>query len=271
VQGRSPCLIDWRKWLAPNRGKVQNLFPREEAAMSRNQVAAPGDRSVWRAAVAQTFPIALGYVPVGMAYGVLAGKAGLCALNVLAMSVLVYAGSAQLVAVGLFAAGASGLALVATTFIVNLRHLLFSAAMAPLLSGWRKRELAFFAFELTDESFALHAARFGRGDRDKGVTLAANMAAQAAWVGGTALGVLLGDVLGDGRAFALDFALPGMFLALLAGQLKSRSHVAAAVAGAALSLAAAHCGASGFGTLGAGLIGAACGMGVERWTTRQPS
>ncbi len=228
-------------------------------------------RPPWREALVRTWPIALGYVPVGMAYGVLAGKAGLGALNVLAMSLLVYAGSAQLVAVGLFAAGASGLSVVATTLAVNLRHLLFSAAMAPLLRGWRKPELAAFAFELTDESFALHAARFGRGDRDKGLTLAINVAAQAAWVAGTALGLVLGDALGDGRAFALDFALPGMFLALLAGQLAGRSHVAAALSGAVLSLGAAQWGLSGGGTLAAGLCGAACGLGVERWTRNKRS
>lgn len=238
---------------------------------AQHGVAAPPPGGLLRQTFSQTLPIALGYVPVGMAYGVLAGKAGLGAVNVLAMSVLVYAGSAQLVAVGMFASGASALSLVAMTLAVNLRHLLFSAAMAPLLSGWRKRELAAFAFELTDESFALHAARFGRGDRDKALTLSINVAAQSSWVGGTALGVILGDVLGDGRAFALDFALPGMFLALLAGQLKGRSHAAAAVVGAALALAAAHWGAGGLGALGAGLAGAACGFGVERWTTRQPS
>ncbi|MHC1790682.1 AzlC family ABC transporter permease [Solidesulfovibrio sp.] len=222
-------------------------------------------------ALSLTLPIALGYVPVGMAYGVLAGKAGLSTVNVLLMSVLVYAGSAQLVAVGLLAAGASAAAVVATTLAVNLRHVLFSAAMAPFLSGWRKRELAAFAGELTDETFALHAARFGRGDRDKATTLSVNVLAHAAWVGGTALGVALGDVLGDGRAFALDFALPGMFLALLAGQLASRSQVAAALVGGGLSLAAAGLGCSGFGALAAGLAGAGCGLGVERWMTRRPS
>ncbi|MGE4537308.1 MAG: AzlC family ABC transporter permease [Desulfovibrio sp.] len=233
---------------------------------SGEQAGAPG--AVWRAALGQTLPIAMGYVPVGMAYGVLAGKAGLDALNVLAMSLLVYAGSAQLVAVGLFAAGASGLSIVITTLAVNLRHVLFSAAMAPLLSGWRKRELAAFSFELTDESFALHAARFGRGDKDKKRTLAINLLAQSAWVLGTALGVIVGDALGDGRAFALDFALPGMFVALLAGQLKGPSHVVAALAGAGFSLVAALHGASGFGTLAAGLAGAACGTVTAAWTDK---
>jgi len=233
------------------------------------QFPSPPPSGLLKQSLSQTLPITLGYVPVGMAYGVLAGKAGLSALNVLLMSVLVYAGSAQLVAVGLFAAGASGLAVVAMTVAVNLRHVLFSAAMAPLLSGWRKRELAAFAFELTDESFALHAARFGRGDRDKGLTLSINVLAQASWVAGTALGVALGDILGDGRAYALDFALPGMFLALLAGQLGSRSQMAAAVVGAALSLTAAGLGVAGVGALAAGLAGAGCGLGVERWMTRR--
>ena len=235
------------------------------------QPGAAGSGSAWKKALSLTLPVTLGYVPVGMAYGVLAGKAGLSAINVLLMSILVYAGSAQLVAVGLFASGATAWALIATTLAVNLRHVLFSAAMAPLLAGWRKRELAVFAFELTDESFALHAARYGRGDRDKAVTQWINVLAQASWVGGTALGVALGDILGDGRAFALDFALPGMFLALLAGQLGSRSQVAAAVSGGSLSLLASGLGLTGYGALAAGLIGAGCGLGVERWMTRQPS
>ncbi|WP_428563154.1 MAG: AzlC family ABC transporter permease [Solidesulfovibrio sp. DCME] len=237
--------------------------------MSSAPVMVAAGRAVWREALARVAPIAMGYVPVGMAYGVLAGKAGLGALNVLAMSLLVYAGSAQLVAVGFFAAEASAVSIVATTFVVNLRHVLFSAAMAPFLSGWRKGELAAFAAELTDESFALHAARFGKGDRDKALTLSINVLAQASWLAGTALGILAGDALGDGRTLALDFALPGMFLALLAGQLKSRSQVAAAVAGAAFSLLAKSAGASGLGTLAAGLGGAACGMGVETWTARK--
>ncbi|MGD9611020.1 MAG: AzlC family ABC transporter permease [Desulfovibrionaceae bacterium] len=99
-------------------------------------------------ALAQVWPMALGYVPVGMAYGVLAGKAGLSAVNILAMSLLVYAGSAQLVAVGLFASGASAASLVATTLVVNVRHALFAAALSPFLSGWRKRGLAAFALAL---------------------------------------------------------------------------------------------------------------------------
>lgn len=116
----------------------------------------------------QTLPIILGYVPVGFAYGVLAQKSGLSGINTILMSLLVFAGSAQLIAVGLFAAKAAPLAIVATTFVVNLRHLLMSAALAPYLRGWSKSRLALFSYQLTDETFALHVGRFAKGETGPG-------------------------------------------------------------------------------------------------------
>ena len=85
--------------------------------------------------VRQALPIVLGYIPVGFAYGVLAQKNGLGLFNAVAMSVIVFAGSAQLISAGLFGAAASPFTLIFTTFVVNLRHLLMSAALAPKLKG----------------------------------------------------------------------------------------------------------------------------------------
>ena len=229
------------------------------APVSGAPLTAPGALALWREALARVAPIAMGYVPVGMAYGVLAGKAGLCALNVLAMSLFVYAGSAQLVAVGFFAAGASALSIVATTFVVNLRHLLFSAAVAPSVSGWRKRELAAFAFELTDETFALHANRFAKGETGPGETFGINVIAQSAWVGGTVLGLAASTLITDIRPIGLDYALPAMFIALLAGQAKSRTHLAVALFSGILSTALILWGVDRFGVLAATLAGAALG------------
>ena len=109
--------------------------------------------------VRQALPIVLGYIPVGFAYGVLAKKSGLGLFNCVAMSVIVFAGSAQLIGAGLFGAAASPFTLVFTTFVVNLRHLLMSAALAPKLKGWHKWQIALFGYELTDETFALHSMR----------------------------------------------------------------------------------------------------------------
>jgi 4-azaleucine resistance transporter AzlC len=152
----------------------------------------------------QALPIILGYVPVGFAYGVLAQKSGLSGLNTILMSVLVFAGSAQLIAVGLFASGAAPLAVVATTFVVNLRHLLMSAALAPFLRAWSKTRLALFAYQMTDETFALHANRFAKGETGPGETFGINVIAQSAWVGGTVLGLAASTLITDIRPIGLD-------------------------------------------------------------------
>ena len=95
-----------------------------------------GRRPILRDALAafeQALPVAMGYIPIGFAYGVLAIKAGISPANTLWMSVIVFAGSSQLIAVGLFTAGAGSLSMIITTFIVNLRHMLMSASLSPFL------------------------------------------------------------------------------------------------------------------------------------------
>ncbi|QLA17493.1 AzlC family ABC transporter permease [Desulfolutivibrio sulfoxidireducens] len=204
-------------------------------------------------------PVVLGYVPVGFAYGVLAKNAGLSTTNVLGMSVLVFAGSAQFIAVGMLAAGASLAGIVLTAFVVNLRHLLFSAALSPAFAAWRRRDLALVAFELTDETFALHASGQAAGPPDRAETLAVGVMAQAAWVAGSALGAWAGASVGPVTPIALDFALPAMFIALLAGQITGRLHLMVALFSGALSTIFALVGADRFGVLAATLAGAALG------------
>ena len=219
----------------------------------------------------QALPIILGYVPVGFAYGVLAQKSGLSEANTILMSVLVFAGSAQLIAVGLFASGAGPLAVVATTFIVNLRHLLMSAALAPFLRAWSRTRLALFAYQLTDETFALHVGRFARGETGATETFGINVIAQCAWVGGTVLGLAASTLITDIRPIGLDYALPAMFIALLLGQLKSRTHLAVAVVAGVLSTALMFAGLGQSHVLGATVIAATFGLGVHTWTSRRSS
>lgn len=227
--------------------------------------------SVLASAFRQTLPIILGYVPVGFAYGVLAQKSGLSGINTILMSVLVFAGSAQLIAVGLFASGAAPLAVVATTFVVNLRHLLMSAALAPFLRAWSKTRLALFAYQMTDETFALHANRFAKGETGAGETFGINVIAQSAWVGGTVLGLAASTLITDIRPIGLDYALPAMFIALLLGQLKSRQHLAVALIAGLLSTALMLAGLDQSHVLAATIIAATIGLGVHAWTSKQSS
>jgi 4-azaleucine resistance transporter AzlC len=224
----------------------------------------------WLQGMAQAVPIVLGYIPVGFAYGVLAQKAGLSAFNTLLMSIIVYAGSAQLIVVGLISSGMAPLSIIITTFIVNLRHMLMSAALSPHLQSWRKPELAVFAYELTDESFALHATRMDGQERPKSETLAINVTAQASWVLGTAIGIYSGQMIAEIEPFALDYALPAMFIALLVMQIKNKVQVLVAVLAGALSLGLYLLGFQQWYVIIATVLAATLGVVVEKWT-KQPS
>lgn len=218
--------------------------------------------------VKQTLPIVLGYIPVGFAYGVLAKKTGLSDLNTLLMSIIVFAGSAQLIAVGLLGAGASFLSVVLTTFIVNLRHLLMSASLAPYLRKWTKLEMAAMTFQLTDETFALHAMRFGRSETDKAETFVINAVAQLSWISGTWLGLVSSRLISDVRPFGLDFALPAMFAALLVAQVKDVSHILVALFSGGLAVLLLCLGIDQWYVMLATVAGATLGLGVSAWTSK---
>jgi 4-azaleucine resistance transporter AzlC len=194
----------------------------------KNPTASSNLRSVTRG-MARALPIVFAYIPIGFAYGVLAQQAGLSTLNTLLMSVIVYAGSSQLIAVGLFAASVPGLTIILTTFVVNLRHMLFSAALSPYLKGWKLPELAAFSYELTDESFAVYSTQFVDKVPPKLELMAINMTAQVSWVLGSALGVFAGQRVSNVKPLALDYTLPAMFIALLVMQIKRKSEIMVAI------------------------------------------
>ena len=224
----------------------------------------------WLRGVSRAVPIALGYVPIGFAYGVLAQKAGLSTFNTLAMSIFVYAGSSQLIAVGLFVAEVAPLSIILTTFIVNLRHMLMASALAPYLSGWRKFELAAFAYELTDETFAIHAVEFPKGEPDKANDFGVNLTAQVSWVFGSWLGVVAGSLITDVKPFALDYALPAMFIALLVMQIRGSIQIAVALATGVLAVGLLLAGMSQWYVIVATVMGATLGVVLEQWI-KQPS
>ena len=225
----------------------------------------PNSRADILRGVRQALPIVLGYIPVGFAYGVLAQKSGLGLLNTVAMSVIVFAGSAQLIGAGLFGAAASPFTLIFTTFVVNLRHLLMSAALAPKLKGWKKWQIGLFGFELTDETFALHSMRMAKGNPAKAETFAINITSQLSWVFGSLLGCLAGEQIGDIGPVGLDFALPAMFIALLVPQVVKPVYLMMAVLSGGLSVALSMLGFSQSHVILATVIAATLGVGMEQW------
>ncbi len=206
---------------------------------SKEQVAA--ENNIIKQALAgmvRAVPIILGYLPIGIAFGVLASTAGLTLYSALAMSVFVFAGSSQLIAVGLIDTGAGIAAITVTVFLVNLRHMLMSAYLAPHLRYLKTWQQAIFSYEITDESFALHSAHFRKqGAPPKAEIFALNHSAHLAWITGTLLGAWVGVRLTfDLKMFGIDYALPAMFIALLIMQIENYRHTVIAIIAAALGL-----------------------------------
>lgn len=173
----------------------------------------PGALAAW--------PICLGYLPIGLALGVLAQQAGLPWWAVGMMSALVFAGSAQFICVAMLSAGATIPAIILTTFVVNLRHTLMSSALALYLREVRRSFLALFAYGITDESFAVNMTAFRDGSWNRHAALIVNHLANVVWIFATITGCLLGQFVPQG-AFGIDYALTGMFICLLVFQLRGR-------------------------------------------------
>ena len=174
------------------------------------------------------WPICLGYLPIGTAFGVLAQKAGLTPLQIGLMSIMVFAGSAQFIAVSMLAVGASAPAIIATTFVVNLRHVLMSSALAIHFRTVHRRLLALYAYGVTDESFAVNMPRFKEGSWSLSRALVVNHAANLTWFISTVAGGIGGRFMPDG-ALGIDYALIAMFICLLIYQIRKLIHLLAAM------------------------------------------
>lgn len=182
----------------------------------------------WRKAIKEglsaAWPICLGYIAIGLAFGVIARKTGLHPLEIGLMSLIVYAGSSQFIAAAMLGAEAGFLPIVLTTFTVNLRHLLMSSSLSPYLRNLSGSRLSLFAYGVTDESFAMNMSRFQSGIWGWRQALIVNHATNLTWILSTVIGGIGGQYIPKG-AFGIDYALTAMFICLLVFQLRSIHHI----------------------------------------------
>lgn len=174
-------------------------------------------------------PIAVGVIPFGMIYGVLALGAGLPPTTAQAMSTVVFAGSAQFITVQQFQAGALGWVIVFTAGIVNLRHLLYSASLAPYLKHLHPLWKWGLSYLLTDEAYAvsvLHYQEKGELQHKHWFFLGSGLTLWTTWQASTAAGIYLGAVIPE--SWSLDFTLALTFIGLVTPSLKDRPSLAAA-------------------------------------------
>ena len=191
--------------------------------------------SVWKGAK-QAIPIVLGIVPTGMAYGILAQQTGLGFWTTLGMSLFVFAGASQFMAVSMMHNAVAPGAIIGATFMVNFRYVLMSAAIAPHLNNWKMWRRALFGGMLTDETFILHSLNFSSGVIDFVSAVALNSSLYFSWAASNIVGYNLGAMIANPEVWGLDFALPAMFVGLLMSACKDKMGAVAAIVGGVISV-----------------------------------
>lgn len=193
----------------------------------------------------------------GFVYGLSARQAGFSPVDAMAMSTLVFAGAAQFAAIGYVAGGLAWPGVIVLTALLNARHLLYAAALAPRLSAIPAPRRALMAHLLTDEAFALsigHFTRLGRTD-ERGYWLAAIGSTFIPWNVATLAGVTLGGGIPDPARFGLDIVFPAAMIGLAVGLVTGRREVVAALGGAVLAVIVSLVAGSGVGIIAGGLGG----------------
>ena len=191
------------------------------------------------AGVRAELPLLIGVFPFGMIYGALALNAGISTSAAQMMSSIVFAGSSQFVTTQLVHDAAPGFVIVLTIAVVNLRHMLYSASLAPYLASLSMRWKTLLAYLLTDEAYAPTILKYER----EGVQpfshlflLGAGLALWSTWQVSTAFGIFLGTAIPE--SWSLDFALPLTFIAMVVPVLKGRPYIAAALSAGVTALIA---------------------------------
>lgn len=232
---------------------------------AEESVAPPAMEGTFWTGLKAASPVVLGYLPIGFAFGVLARTAGLTVAEVGLMSLLVYAGSAQFIGAGMVAAGAALPAIISTTFLVNLRHLLMSTALVPSLKGNRPWQNTLLAYGITDETFAVNASLLQGRPVGPAFVAGLHMTSHFSWVAASVVGALAGSASIDTAKYGLDFALPAMFVGLLMPNLRgpdarSRSVSALVAAALAVGITLLFPGGSSWSIIAATLVAATVGV-----------
>ncbi len=193
-------------------------------------------------------PILVGVIPFGMIYGALALSAGIPPGAAQAMSAVVFAGSSQFIMAQLWAQGTPIFVILLTVLVVNLRHGLYSASIAPYVRRLRPAWKWMLSYLLTDEAYAATITHYRQVEEDSGkhqietgnqhfFFLGAGLALWGTWQASTATGILLGSVIPE--SWSLDFTLTLTFIALAMPTLKGKPEIVAALVGGVVAIVGA--------------------------------
>lgn len=221
--------------------------------------------------IKSALPITLGYLPLGMAFGMLAVQQGLNVYEIFFMSLMVFAGSGQYIAASMIASGSEAIAVIATTFLVNLRHLLMSASLSPYLKEVSIPKQIVIAAALTDETYAADITNLREENNTPYFYMSLNVFSHFSWIFSTVMGGLVGSVISDPSKWGLDYALAAMFIGLLSIQADSKKSLVVGIASGFLSIIAALYIKGSYNIIIASVLAAFLGVCIELWTQKSYS
>lgn len=193
------------------------------------------DRKTLAAAFPVTVPVLMGYLAIGMAFGLMLQSAGYGVVWAFFMSLTIYAGSGQYLGVSLLATGASLPQVAFLTLMINFRHLVYGLSMLEKFRGMGVRKL-YMMFSLTDETYALlSSARPPEGVEEHDFYFCVALLDHCYWIAGSVIGSLAGAALGFDTT-GVDFAMTALFLVIAVGQWKAAGSHLPALLGAAATL-----------------------------------
>ena len=167
--------------------------------------------------------LGIGYVPIGVTYGILARTGGLSFFETIAMSLMVFAGASQFIALNLLATGVGPVQIVFTVFMVNLRHFLMSTSLKEKIEGGSRGLDAIYSFGITDETFAVSS--LSESEVNPSYMFGLNSVAYVSWTGSSAIGYLLGGDLPFVLKSSMSIALYALFIGLLVPSIRENKEV----------------------------------------------
>ncbi len=212
-----------------------------------------------------TLPILLVYVAMGLSFGFLAIDNGISPLNAILMSLLIYAGTVQLVGIQLIAIEASIFSILLTTFIINSRFFVMSSSIGRFLNKFKLYQRFLYACQLTDATFAIHTVRFSQFNPPKLELFTTNIFGHVVWVISTTVGVYLGGRDYNFDSLGIDFAMPAMFIGLLLPLVLTKIHLLICVIAGTLTVILYLIGFSYWTTLTSTVITILIGLYIFKW------
>jgi len=183
-----------------------------------------------------TIPLGIGALIYGIVYGVMACKAGLSIFETIAMSAFVFAGASQMTAIQMIAIGSSSVSIIITVLIVNLRHFLLAASIAPYLKHESNKMKMVNSFFMTDESYAVTYSHF-QGNKPSSIYfLGSGLSIYVLWVSASITGYFFGNIISSELSYIFDFAFVAAFIGMIVPMVKNFPTVVTVITSGVISI-----------------------------------